>query len=249
MDSMRHYRHRQPAAQIVIGVTIAILGLLFTLDNLHILRARDYLPFWPLVLVAVGLAQLLQARSSARVWSGSIWIIVGGVLLLERFGWWDINVWALWPLALVFLGGRIFWRALHPHEPHVAPFVESGAFATVTGSTTSTAAPTVSGVAVMGSFNRKVVSTAFERADLTALMGGGKLDLREASIAGRSAVVEVFALMGGFEIMVPTTWDVDVEVLPLMGNCDDKTMRHPEGTAPRLIVRGFVMMGGVDIRN
>ena len=39
--------------QLVLGVAIAILGVLFTLDNLHILRARDFLRFWPLALIAV----------------------------------------------------------------------------------------------------------------------------------------------------------------------------------------------------
>ena len=55
--------------------------------------------------------------------------------------------------------------------------------------------------------------------------------------------------MGGFEIIVPDTWAVDVEVTPFMGGCDDKTLPHPGATAPRLTIRGFVMMGGLDIKN
>ena len=65
--SMRRYRQRQPAVQVVLGLVIATLGVLFTLDNLHILRARDFLQFWPIVFVAIGLAQIAQARTSARV--------------------------------------------------------------------------------------------------------------------------------------------------------------------------------------
>ena len=56
-------------------------------------------------------------------------------------------------------------------------------------------------------------------------------------------------MMGGFEIRVPETWNVIVELIPFMGGYEDKT-RHPaDPSAPRLRVRGFVMMGGVEIKN
>ena len=51
--------------QLVLGVSIAVVGVLFTLDNLHILRARDYLQFWPLALIAIGFMHIAQARTSA----------------------------------------------------------------------------------------------------------------------------------------------------------------------------------------
>jgi predicted membrane protein len=231
--AMRQYRQRQPAVQVVIGAVIATLGVLFTLENLHILRARDFLRYWPIVFVAIGAAQIAQARTSARIWSGSIWIAIGGVLLASRLGLWDVNIWAFWPLLLVFAGGRIFWQA------------SRGAG---TGDPTGTE-PTVSAIAVLGGFDRKVASPGFQRAELTAFMGGGNLDLREATLADGRAVVDVFAMMGGFEILVPDTWRVKIEVTPFMGGCDDKTISRAGENAPCLVIRGFVMMGGVDIKN
>jgi hypothetical protein len=73
--------------------------------------------------------------------------------------------------------------------------------------------------------------------------------LREATLApGTEALVDVTTMMGGFEIKVPETWNVIVEIVPFMGGYEDKT-RHPtDPAAPRLRVRGFVMMGGVEIR-
>ena len=62
--SMSRYRQRQPAVQVVFGLVIAAMGVLFTLDNLNILRARDFFQFWPMVFVAIGLAQLAQARGA-----------------------------------------------------------------------------------------------------------------------------------------------------------------------------------------
>jgi hypothetical protein len=178
-------------------------------------------------------------------------------MLIDRLGLWDINIWALWPLILVFVGGRIFLRAFNPDEAHAATFGDTVAFVPDLSSGETTApvsgpvetGATISATALMGGFNRKVVSPAFHRAELTAFMGGGKLDLRDAKLVDGRGVIDVFAMMGGFEILVPDTWNIEVEVVPFMGNCEDKTVRHPEGAAPRLVVRGFVMMGGVDIKN
>jgi hypothetical protein len=57
--------------------------------------------------------------------------------------------------------------------------------------------------------------------------------------------------MGGFEIIVPETWAVDIEVTPFLGGCDDKTVSRlgAPTDGPRLLIRGFVMMGGLDIKN
>ena len=72
--------------QLVLGVSIAVIGALFTLDNLHILRAREYLQFWPLALIAIGVVHVSQARTGAGRVGGGIWILVGVVLLGNRLG-------------------------------------------------------------------------------------------------------------------------------------------------------------------
>ena len=77
----------------------------------------------------------------------------------------------------------------------------------------------------------------------------GKLDLRGATLSGGQAVINVLALMGGFDIRVPDTCRVVNETTPFMGGVADKTKAPAASDAPRLIVRGFVMMGGLDIKN
>ena len=37
---------------------VIAVGVLFTLDNLEIIDARDYLQYWPAGLVAIGLLKL-----------------------------------------------------------------------------------------------------------------------------------------------------------------------------------------------
>jgi predicted membrane protein len=220
--------------QLVLGVSIAVVGVLFTLDNLHILRARDYLQFWPLALVAIGLVNVGRARTPAGALGGVIWIVAGSALLGDRLGFVHVNLWNYWPLLLVLVGGRIVLQTVSTDAP-----AQQGA----------NASEVVSAVALMGGFDRKVTSQEFRGGELTAFMGGGKLDLREAMPAGGQAIINVFALMGGFEILIPETWSVSLEVTPFMGSVEDKARTSTSPPAPRLLVRGFVMMSSVEIKN
>jgi predicted membrane protein len=219
--------------QLVLGVAIATAGVLFTLDNLHILHARDYLRFWPVVLIAIGLVHVSQAKTAAGSIGGGIWILAGTVLLGNRIGLFHANIWNFWPLILVLVGARIVWQTMNANR--VPEAGDSGA--------------TVSAIAVMGGFERRVTSHEFRGGEITAFMGGGKLDLRDAMPAGGQAVINVFSLMGGFEIIVPETWRVISEVTPFMGGIEDKSRTSTNPAAPCLILRGFLMMGGVTLKN
>ena len=89
----------------------------------------------------------------------------------------------------------------------------------------------------------------FQGADITAVMGGVKLDLSNAPMAGDTAVVDVFALMGGAEIFVPRDWDVTVKVISLMGGCSDKRRPSTVPASKHLIIQGMAVMGGVEIKD
>jgi predicted membrane protein len=221
-------------AQLVLGFLIAGLGLLFTLDNVGVLQARHLLRYWPVVFVAIGAAQIVQSQSPARSLGGGIWILLGSVLLGRELGLLPYGIRQLWPLLLVIVGGFVVWQSVNrPARSQIIP--GDSRF--------------VSAIAVLGGFVRRVTAQDFQGGELTAFMGGGKLDLREAKLAGEEAVINVLALMGGFEILIPETWSVRIEVVPFMGGCDDKSRVPTGGSAPRLVLRGFVMMGGVDIKN
>ena len=78
-------------------------------------------------------------------------------------------------------------------------------------------------------------------------MGGCELDLRECSIKN-DAVIQVFVAMGGVSIRVPPDWLVVLQGNPILGGFDEQTA-SPPNSAKRLIVKGYAIMGGVEIRN
>ena len=51
------------------------------------------------------------------------------------------------------------------------------------------------------------------------------------------------------QIKVPADWKVTNEALPIMGGVDDKT-RAPEGEVRgHLVLKGPIIMGGVEVKN
>jgi hypothetical protein len=80
-------------------------------------------------------------------------------------------------------------------------------------------------------------------------MGGCEIDLRNASIESGDAIIDVFAFWGGVEIRVPMDWTVIVDATPLLGGFDDKTRPPETPSKKRLVLKGYAIMGGVEISN
>jgi predicted membrane protein len=223
---------RPIAPQLVMGVLIVVVGLLFTLENLGFVDNEEYFRYWPVGLIAVGLLQLWQGRG-CRLVSGSIFTFAGVWLLLQGMGIVTVSVWNLWPILLVFAGASMVWRGMSARGGERA-----------IGDTHST----VSAMAILSGVNRGNSSKTFSGGDITAVLGGCQIDLRQATIEGE-AVIDVFAMWGGIEIKVPENWSVSGRVTPFLGGYEDKTRPVRDGTNQRLLVRGLVVMGGVEIKN
>lgn len=228
-----HDRRAVLTPHLVFGLVIIAVGVLFTLDNLGLADAEAYWRWWPMALVAVGLAKLWQARGGgANPVGGVFFLLVGSWLQLHNLGMINRELWNFWPLLLVFIGSMIVYQGIRGKQVRASA-----------GST-----DTISGVAILSGVKRQTSSTSFRGGDLTAVMGGCEVDLRNAAING-DAVIDVFAMWGGIEIRVPDDWTVIIRATPIMGAVEDQTRTEPKSSAHRLTIRGFVMMGGVEIKN
>lgn len=219
--------------RFILGFGLIAVGVLFTLDNMGLLYADDYLRLWPLLLVALGVGQLVAASAPSERIGGAIWVVIGGWLLAYELGWVRYGVFDLWPLVLVMIGGSLIFRAMR-----------SGSSSTEDDGTTTHA------FAIMSGIVRKSSSPEFRGGSLTAVMGGCELDLTHAMLADGRASIDVLAFWGGVEIRVPPTWRVVSRVWPLMGGFEDKssppTSEDAEG---ELEITGLAIMGSVDVQN
>lgn len=219
--------------QLLTGVLVIVVGLLMTFDNLGLVHAEEYIQFWPASLIGVGAIKLWQSREGrGGAFGGFMFTIAGTWLLLEQGGVLGLSFWDMWPALLVFAGGFLVWQGLSGPRPRAAADPKA----------------TVTAMAVLGSVVRGSNSPAFRGGELTAVMAGCELDLRHAAIDGE-AVIEVFALWGGIEIRVPEDWTIDSRVTPVLGGVEDKT-RPPQGAVRHsLVLRGLVVMAGIEIKN
>jgi len=225
------------APRLVLGLGIICIGILFLLGNMDIIDPHDYLRYWPAIIMIVGIAYLLQGqRGPGRVW-GAVLTFVGAAMLLDRMYFIRFSLWDYWPLILVFVGFMMIVKSSFIRRGIAAPpFGES-----------KDANDYLEAIAVMAGTKRFNNSQNFKGGELTAIMGGIELDLRDASIKNE-AVIDITAIMGGVEMRVPEDWIIIIDGFPFMGGFEDKT-RPPKETTKRLTIKGTAIMGGVEIKN
>ena len=104
-------------------------------------------------------------------------------------------------------------------------------------------------VALMGGADRAGQWLLPEYLRVFACMGGATLDLREAVLPPGVTTVQVIALMGGVEIIVPPDLAVDCEGAGILGGFEamNRTPILPDPDAPLLRVTGVAIMGGFEI--
>lgn len=242
--------------KFIIGICLVLMGVVLALDQLGLMQGYRLLRFWPAALVIVGLVMLQRGDRQTRL-RAMVLIVVGGWLLLNTLGLVSLDIWEFFvPLLLVFFGARIMMhnQGSRYGAPPAQPGAGSPDGANPTGAATVPPASNepvhASLFALLSSSKRRWGKSIFRGAETTAFMGGCELDLRDALMGpGELAVVEVFVMMGGVNIFVPPHWTVSQEVVPLMGGVHDKTRSVPSNPAQHLLVRGTVVMGGVEISN
>ena len=69
-------------------------------------------------------------------------------------------------------------------------------------------------------------------------------------MASDFAVIDVFTLFGGTKIIVPESWNVKSDAISILGSLSDKRVIHPNQTEGKtLVIKGLVMLGGVEIKS
>lgn len=225
------------SARLLVGLFVIALGVVFLLDNLRLIYAEDLLRFfWPAIFLLIGVFKLVGRGSTFHRVLGMVFTFIGLWLLLEELHLLPFYVGLddLWPLILVAVGLALVFGAFRRNG--------SGRW--------QVADPTVHAFALMAGNHVASTSRELRGGSLAAVMGGCELDLRGAEPAAGGAVIDAFAFWGGVEIWVPEGWSVTSKVFPLMGAFEDKT--HSGGgeeAGKNLTIKGFAVMGGIEVNN
>jgi len=253
-------------AQVVLGVIVMVIGLAFLFDNLGLLDLNLTFHLWPALLIVFGCLRLSQTRRRSGQVLGVAMIVIGALMTLSSLGLFHIGRHVFWPLVLILLGLSVVYKSVTgrrlldrdtlrdlyrdrapatPAQPAGAPGVAPAPVSLGKGGSDDDTI--IDATAILGSYARRITSANFRGGEITAIMGGCDLDLRQSVLAG-DAVLTVFAVCGGITIKVPADWTVVLQGTPILGGFEEKTIVPPDGSK-RLIVRGYVVLGGLEVRN
>jgi len=229
--------NRAVSSGLIAGLVMTAAGVILLLDRTGVIEGRYLFRFWPSVLVIVGLLKLfLPEAGGGRIW-GALLIMAGAVLQLSELGIIHVRIWDLWPLALIAVGLVLVWGAIESRKYGGGPLTSGMSH--------------LNEVAVFGGGERRISAADFEGGQVVAVFGGFKVDLTKAGMKENQAMIEVNAVFGGGEIVVPENWNIIMRGLGIFGGYADNT-RHPKHDDPALktlIVRGLAMFGGVEVKN
>ena len=104
---------------------------------------------------------------------------------------------------------------------------------------------------VFGAIKKNIISKEFKGGDINLVCAGVELDLSHADLADQ-ATLNISIVMGGVKLIIPSNWKVQSEVSITMGDVNDKRRVSPnatEASAKTLLLKGSVVMGGIEIKN
>jgi hypothetical protein len=231
---MRRNVHGVVISRLVFGLVVLGFGVIFLMDELGVVNASAILRYWAIIPLTYGIMRLAGVWCRQNLVSGMIFTLLGSWFLLRALHLLPYGLHDFWPVLLIMIGISL---------------VTGGLRRVRDGGSEGEAASMINAFAFWSGVDRKVTATDFQGGDITAVMGGHEIDLRSARMAGDHAVIDLFVLMGGVDMRIPEDWTVSCDAVPIMGGVEDRT-RPPAGEVKgKLILRGFIMMGGVEVKN
>ena len=207
---------------------------------------RRNLPVGALLLIGVGVVLLLQTTGvvTQRIW---------------------VDIIRLWPLAVVLagvhmlIGERLPYVAAAVTAVFLAAAIAGAAVINDRGSgqiigrgpSAVSADDQIELIVVFGGSERRVVSQSFDGGEATAVFGSAKLDLREALLDSAGARLELTAVMGSVEVIVPKGWDLMLEdATQVLGSVtDQRASKEALAGSPRLEVEATGVFGSVVLKD
>jgi predicted membrane protein len=266
----------KPRGRTVALFLIAAGAFLF-LDNTGIIPVHDLDAWWPVWMIVVGGLIVEHRRSFLNVqsvvsliWAAG-WILCGILLILGNLHVLPVNEEVIWPILLIVIGTIMLVRpvSLSGWQSNFAQWqvhAREAAFErrrlrrerrrgwAGVGTRDVFAGDRLREAIVFSSLNRRLETQQFEGGTLEVVFGSIEVDLSEAAISSpeRRAVLELSAVFGGIEIIVPRTWKVVLQATAVFGGCDNKTLppRPEPGVEPAtLLITGGAVFGGITIQN
>lgn len=227
---MSQHKHSQNSW---VGLVLILVGALFLLDTFTTINFGGVISnWWPAIFIIIGLLKLQGQEKGA----GLIFILIGILFLLTTHNVieWS-SIWKFWPLILIFIGLSMIFKGRRSNWKMTNDSTVGNDF--------------IHSNAVFGGAEHTITSQNFKGGEAMALFGGVDLDLRGAKISEEECKINVTALFGSVEIIVPDDWNVIITGTPIFGGIESNSRRKPNTDSDKDIhIHCTVVFGGVEIK-
>jgi predicted membrane protein len=197
---------------------------------------------WQMLLIAIGFVSLAKTGNNV---GGYILLIVGTFFIIPEFVDipWETRQLFL-PALLIGIGLIVLFKGFRGTKYNSKAKKFNGNNIDINDTDMINDSHIFSG----GEFH--ITSDNFKGGKISAIMGGGKYNLRNAKLAEGVQVIDVSLIFGGVELQIPAEWDVKVEVTSIFGGFSNKNIGiTPEtSTSGKLIIKGSAIFGGGELK-
>jgi|GEM_PF-1353513 len=162
---------------VFLALGFILFGTLALLNNFGMKLDVDAWDFWPVVLILAGIGILANGKSWLNILDGAMLAGVGGLILvsnLKLIGGFHLQLKKLWPVLILYIGVKILLQALTRER------------------TVSAGEEDFSISAIFGGGDYRFDAKNMKSGAITAIFGGGTIDLRDAENGGRKNGAAVF---------------------------------------------------------
>ena len=220
---------------ILWGIAFIVVGLILAGNAIGITNIDIFFDgWWTLFIIVPCFIGLFNDSDKT---GNVIGLVIGGALLLACQGLLNFEmVWKLVvPVALVIIGVSIIFKdSIH------------GKINSEISKINKSQKDIPSYCATFSEQNANFENEEFKGADLTAVFGGVKCDLRQ-DIINSDTVIKAESIFGGVEIYVPSNVKVKIKSTPIFGGVTDKSV-HNQESEHTIYINSTCIFGGVDIK-
>lgn len=221
-------------SRVLWGIVLIFVGVIWGLNRTGVADINIFFDGWWTLFIIVPSAISFFEKGNNKV-SSLIFLIIGVLLLLAAQGLFEFEI--LWeillPAIVVLIGlSLIFGNKVDFNVKEKTKCLDSE--------------DTENIFAAFGEQNVTKSGEKFEKANLNAIFGAVKLDLREAKLE-KETVIGAWAIFGGIEILVPKDCIVKVKGTPIFGGISNER-KNEEDAKKTIYIEGYAVFGGIEIK-
>lgn len=225
-------------SRILWGIVLVLLGIIWGLNATGVTNIDIFFDgWWTLFIIVPSAISLVNPKNNGKV-SSVICLVIGIFLLLGSLDVFDFDI--LWeillPVIVVIIGLSLIFG--NKAKTTLKEKIDNTDFSNVEVIT-----------ATFGEQNINKAGEKFEKANLDAVFGSIKLDLRDADLKNET-YIKASAIFAGITILAPKDVEVKIKSTPIFGGVtneclDEKTNKNAKKT---IYVDGFALFGGIEIK-